>query len=193
MKKKKLLITLVCLFFTLVVIAPPVSETESLEQKYQEFLKVEEEKRVLLELQRYLLDIGFSESNNNPKAINLLGYCGEYQFGFEARKDVGFGHITLEEFRQNPEIWPKVDQDTAMVRYLKFNEEKLKKELLLIEQDSIFIKGILLTKSGLLAAAHLTGAGGVKKFIETKGKLDFEDCLGTSISDYLSKFSNYKF
>jgi hypothetical protein len=53
------------------------------------------------------------------------------------------------------------------------------------------IKGIEVTESGILAAAHLAGAGNVKKYLRSHGKIDVEDAFGTSISNYLDKFSGY--
>ena len=47
--------------------------------------------------------------------------------------------------------------------------------------------------SGILAAAHLSGPGNVKKFLRNKGATDFnkKDANGTSISDYIRIFKNY--
>jgi hypothetical protein len=47
------------------------------------------------------------------------------------------------------------------------------------------------TESGILAAAHLAGAGNVKKYLRSYGENDVEDAYGTSISEYLEKFSGY--
>ena len=53
------------------------------------------------------------------------------------------------------------------------------------------IKGILITKSGLIAASHLGGAGSLKKFLNSNGRVNKKDILGTSIYDYLRKFNDY--
>ena len=44
-------------------------------------------------------------------------------------------------------------------------------------------------RDGLKAVAHLGGVGGMKKYVRTKGEYNPSDALGTSLSDYYSKFS----
>ena len=53
------------------------------------------------------------------------------------------------------------------------------------------IRGVEVTESGILAAAHLAGAGNVKKYLRSNGRDNVEDAYGTSILDYLKKFSGY--
>ena len=49
----------------------------------------------------------------------------------------------------------------------------------------------LVTESGILAAAHLSGPGNVKKYLRSSGRLKFKDAFGTSIESYLISFSKY--
>ena len=53
------------------------------------------------------------------------------------------------------------------------------------------MNGIKITESGILAAAHLSGAGNVKKFLRSNGAHNFSDAYGSSIKSYLKKFSGY--
>jgi hypothetical protein len=53
------------------------------------------------------------------------------------------------------------------------------------------INGVEITESGLVAAAHLGGAGSVKKYLRSNGRNGFKDGFGTSLSSYIRKFSNY--
>ena len=55
------------------------------------------------------------------------------------------------------------------------------------------INNILITESGIIAAAHLSGPGNVKKFLRNNciNNLDFKDINGTKISDYIKVFRNY--
>jgi hypothetical protein len=53
------------------------------------------------------------------------------------------------------------------------------------------IRNIVITKSGMIAASHLGGAGSLQKFLNSKGKMNSKDVFGTSIYDYLKKFRNY--
>ena len=53
------------------------------------------------------------------------------------------------------------------------------------------IGGVLITESGILAAAHLAGPGSVKKFLRSYGAIGFTDAYGTSIRNYMKRFSGY--
>ena len=53
------------------------------------------------------------------------------------------------------------------------------------------INGIRITESGILAAAHLAGAGNVKKYLRSNGTFQFSDAYGTTIQHYLKKFAGY--
>jgi hypothetical protein len=54
------------------------------------------------------------------------------------------------------------------------------------------IRGVVISKSGMIAASHLGGAGSLKKFLKTNGRINKKDIFGTSISDYLKRFGNYE-
>jgi hypothetical protein len=53
------------------------------------------------------------------------------------------------------------------------------------------IRGIEITESGMLAAAHLAGAGNVKRYLRSFGKKDVMDDYGTNIAFYMKEFSGY--
>ena len=53
------------------------------------------------------------------------------------------------------------------------------------------IKGIKLTKSGILMGAHLVGARKAKKFFNSNGKIDPVDGNVVHVSKYISMFSGY--
>jgi hypothetical protein len=53
------------------------------------------------------------------------------------------------------------------------------------------INGLVITKSGMIAASHLGGAGSLEKFLNSNGRINKKDVLGTSIYAYLKKFSCY--
>jgi len=53
------------------------------------------------------------------------------------------------------------------------------------------INGVVITKSGMIAASHLGGAGSLEKFLDSNGKINGTDIFGTSIYDYLKKFRYY--
>jgi hypothetical protein len=54
------------------------------------------------------------------------------------------------------------------------------------------IKGVVITKSGMIAASHLGGAGTLAEFLNSNGKINRKDIFGTSIYDYIKKFSAYE-
>jgi hypothetical protein len=106
----------------------------------------------------FLDAIGFRESSNNYKVVNRFGYLGKYQFGRKTLNAIGFKNVSNREFLANPSI-----QEKAMLTLLKQNKHTLlRKEI--AKYSGKVINGIYITESGILAAAHLAGAGNVKKF-----------------------------
>jgi len=130
----------------------------------------------------FLQDIGFRESTNNYKAVNQFGYLGKYQFGRKTLNAIGFKDVTNREFLANPSI-----QEEAMLVLLKRNKYTLRREIKKYVGKTIH--GVYITESGLLAAAHLAGAGNVRRFFR-KG-YEFRDGNGTKMTSYMVKFSNY--
>ena len=126
--------------------------------------------------------IGFIESENKYKKVNSLGYLGKYQFGIETLKSVGI--YDRSAFLNSPEL-----QEKAFVALLAKNKWELKKEI--EKHEGTIINGIRITESGILAAAHLGGAGSVKKFFRHNGKRNFRDAYGTSITSYMKIFGGY--
>jgi hypothetical protein len=133
------------------------------------------------ELNNFLTDIGFRESGNRYDIINKWGYMGKYQFGKSTLKGLGF-KVTKNEFLSNPQL-----QEEAMIALLLHNKEKLQKYIDVFDGQTI--NGMLITESGILAAAHLGGQGSVKRYFK-HGKV-FRDGYGTKITSYMEKFSGY--
>ena len=75
-----------------------------------------------------------------------------------------------------------------MQTLLERNKKSLRKFIKLYDRK--YVGGVYVTESGILAAAHLGGAGNVKKWFRTRE--DFKDGLGTSITSYMEIFSGYK-
>ena len=130
----------------------------------------------------FLQDIGFRESTNDYKAVNQFGYLGKYQFGRKTLNAIGFKNVSNREFLANPSI-----QEEAMLVLLKRNKRTLRREIKKYVGETI--NGIYITESGILAAAHLGGAGNVRKFFR-KGH-EFEDGNGTKMTSYMIRFSDY--
>ena len=130
----------------------------------------------------FLQDIGFRESTNDYKAVNQFGYLGKYQFGRKTLNAIGFKDVSNREFLANPSI-----QEEAMLVLLKRNKRTLRREIKKYVGKTI--NGVYITESGLLAAAHLAGAGNVRRFFR-KG-YEFRDGNGTKMTSYMIKFANY--
>lgn len=160
-----------------------------LEQVKEQIEEEKKEERRMLEWERFLAHLAFSESSGNPDTVNTLGYIGKYQFGRAALRDIGFD-VDFDEFRTNPSgVFPEDVQDLAIEAWFERNERLLRKE---IERYSgTIVNGTPITKAGILAASHLGGVGGVKRFFRTSGAHNPSDAYGTSISKYMNKFSGF--
>lgn len=80
-------------------------------------------------------------------------------------------------------------QEKAFKALLARNKWELRKEI--DRYEGKVIKGVKITESGILAAAHLGGAGSVKSFLKSNGNNGFTDGFGTSLKSYLRKFGGY--
>lgn len=129
----------------------------------------------------FLQAIGHRESGNRYDIVNTYGYMGRYQFGKSTLKGLGFD-VTADEFINSPYI-----QEKAMQKLLLHNKKKLDK--FIDKYEGEVLHGVLITESGVLAAAHLAGAGNVKKFFR-KG-YEFKDGFGTKMTSYMTQFSGY--
>lgn len=126
--------------------------------------------------------LGWKESQGKYKKVNSLGYLGKYQFGIETLKTVGIKNTN--RFLNNPQL-----QEKAFVALLAKNKWELRS---VIERyEGTVMNGILITESGILAAAHLGGVGSVKKYFRYNGKKYFRDAYGTSLRSYMKKFGGY--
>lgn len=189
MKRRKLFLLIIVLFtFSQISFAPNLSEDKIAEGLILWQIRLDKEKRDK-EMEKFLEAVAYSESRGNPKAYNMYGYIGKYQFGYSARKSCGFGDITFNDFMRNPSIWSETDQDTAMIRLLSKNEVHLRE--IIHRYNGVIIRGIEITKSGILAAAHLAGAGGVKQYFAYGHNP--ADAYGTGLEDYLVRFSGFNF
>tara|TARA_E500000318_G_scaffold94676_1_gene94120 strand:- start:304 stop:897 length:594 start_codon:yes stop_codon:yes gene_type:complete len=181
------LLSVVSAFARIVYITPKVEVIE-VQPIIKPFDIIEPKLEVKIEIpvvkshNKFLDDIGFRESSNNYKAVNQFGYLGKYQFGRKTLNAIGFEEISNYEFLSNPEI-----QEEAMLVLLQKNRHTLRREIKKYVGETI--NGIYITESGILAAAHLGGAGNVRKFFR-KGH-EFEDGNGTKMTSYMIIFSDY--
>ena len=126
--------------------------------------------------------LAFRESQGNYFIINTLGYIGKYQFGIGTLQLMGVYNAT--QFLNDPDL-----QERVFHTNISRNKWILRREIRSFSGKKI--RGIRITESGILAAAHLAGAGNVKKYLRSYGKRDVQDAYGTKISDYIAMFSGY--
>ncbi len=126
--------------------------------------------------------IAIKESQGLYKLVNRYGYMGKYQFGKSALRALGI--TDANAFLNNPHL-----QERAFRALLSKNKWELRKEI--TKYEGKLIKGVKITESGLLAAAHLAGAGSVKNFLKSNGNNGFRDGFGTSLKSYIKKFGGY--
>lgn len=126
--------------------------------------------------------LAFKESRGDYFTVNKFGYLGKYQFASETLKLIGV--YNPDSFLNDPEL-----QEKAFKANVERNKWILRKDIERFEGKKI--EGVIVTESGILAAAHLAGAGSVKKFLRSNGNENFSDAFGTSITYYLKRFSGY--
>ena len=126
--------------------------------------------------------LGFKESGGDYTVINDFGYMGKYQFGRGTLKMIGIRDTHL--FLNTPDL-----QEAAFYANASRNKWILRRDITRF-QDQV-INGVRITESGILAAAHLAGAGNVKKYLRSGGTNSFSDGFGTSIKYYFKKFADY--
>ena len=136
---------------------------------------------IVYNLDTFLYEMAKRESSNRYHVVNQYGYMGAYQFGSKTLKDLGY-NVTRKEFLSNPAL-----QEEAMLKLLKANKHTLRRQIK--KYDGKLVNGVLVTESGLLAAAHLVGAGSVRKWVRN-GK-EFKDGNGVTLVSYLKRFNGY--
>jgi len=132
-------------------------------------------------LDTFLYDMAERESSNRYDVVNQYGYMGAYQFGSQTLKNLGY-EVSRKEFLSNPML-----QEEAMLKLLKANKHTLRRQIK--KYDGKLVNGVLVTESGLLAAAHLVGAGTVRKWVRNGKK--YTDGNGVDLTSYLVKFNGY--
>ena len=156
-------------------------------------------------LQQFLTDLGARESGGKYNILNKYGYAGKYQMGEMGLVDAGYyckpnkkynndwsgiftgkdGVKSIQDFLNNPTA-----QENAQIIFKKKQWGYLKS----VGADKYIgkiINGYTITPSGLLAGAHLKGAGSVIKYLKSNGQIIEKDGFGTSIESYIKKFAGY--
>lgn len=134
----------------------------------------------------------FKESSCNYYKIHPSGAMGGYGFMESTLSDLGI-FISRKSFVKNPKIFTQELQEQALDSLLRYNEALLKPIIKKYIWKTIYPKGyrkIVITRAGLLAAAHIAGAGGVINYF--KYGYVAKDTFGTSLLDYMQEFEKTK-
>lgn len=126
--------------------------------------------------------LAFKESQGIYNIINHYGYVGKYQFAPTSLLAIGVTDI--DGFRLNSKL-----QEEAFIAFTSRNKWLLRKYI--TQYEGKVINGVEITESGVLAAAHLAGAGNVKKYLRSYGSYQFSDAFGTTLQSYLKRYSGY--
>ena len=156
-------------------------------------------------LEDFLTDLGARESGGKYNIMNKYGYAGKYQMGEMALIDAGYytkhnqrynndwsGKFlgkdnvnSIQDFLNNPKA-----QENAQIIFKKKQWGYLN-ALGADKYTGKVINGYTITPSGLLAGAHLKGAGSVIKYLKSNGQIAEKDGFGTSVETYMKKFAGY--
>jgi len=126
--------------------------------------------------------IAIKESLGKYRLVNTFGYMGKYQFGKSTLRTIGINNT--HTFLRSPRL-----QERAFKALLARNKWELRREI--NRYEGKIINGVKITESGLLAAAHLGGAGSVKSYLRSNGRNGFTDGYGTSLRSYIKRFGGY--
>ena len=127
-------------------------------------------------------ELAFKESSGKLNSINPFGYMGKYQFGKSTLRLIGVWNY--KKFLRSEKL-----QDKALKALISRNKWVLRREIR--KYTGKVINNVLITESGIVAAAHLGGPGAVKRYLRSNGTNVFRDGFGTSIQSYLKRFSGY--
>jgi len=126
--------------------------------------------------------LAFRESGGRYDIVSSFGYLGKYQFGKSTLERFDIHDIQL--FLDSPEL-----QEETFMALCSVNKWILRKEIK--KKVGKKINGVEITESGILAAAHLAGAGNINRYLKTNGQYRFKDAFGSSMQHYLKTFGGY--
>ena len=132
--------------------------------------------------QAFLDKLALSESSGKTDAEITIKdgrkFTGKYQFG--AARLADYKKATKEKFST-----ADFKQDEALQdKVATWHFSDISSEI-----DKLGDKAKGYDRDGLKAVAHLSGIGGMKNFVRSKGQYNPKDQLGTSLQDYYDKFS----
>ena len=135
--------------------------------------------------------MSFIESSYNIDTINNSNHYGKYQFGKTTLFSLGISNEVIDSIFTKKLTLSESKQDELFIKLLRRNESILK-DYIDFNNNKYFIlnngDSILITKSGILAAAHLGGPGSVVNLF--RDSINKSDSNGTTLLCYMKKFSD---
>jgi Ca2+-binding RTX toxin-like protein len=148
--------------------------------------------------------VRLQESTNNYQAVNPFGYLGAYQFGESALAELGYA-LKTGNYTDNANIgWtgkdgikstadflnsPSVQDSAATAWFAKLWSQIRQYDIEFYDNQTL--NGVHLTQSGMIAGAHLVGAGALNAFITSGGTTIARDGNGIPITTYIQQFADY--
>lgn len=143
--------------------------------------------------------LGSRESTDDYSVVNQYGYMGKYQLGSLALQDIGFkdkngnwtekansyGIYCQNDFLSSPSV-----QDIAFDLYVKKQQSYIH-NLGLDKYIGQTMNGVLITESGLVAAAHLVGVGSLEEALKSGNLTSAKDGNGVEAKEYMESFGGY--
>lgn len=151
----------------------------------------------------FLKALGDRESGGNYGAVNRYGYLGKYQMGELAMIDLGYyrrdgtsaNDWKSSYFTSKDGIRSKADflaspavQEKAVKAYMVLQWGYMAS---VQQYEGQTVNGTKITLSGMLAGAHLVGAGSVAKYLKSGGDNASYDGNGVSVLNYVKLFAAY--
>lgn len=145
----------------------------------------------------FLEALGVRESSGRYDNDKNPYYHGKYQMGLDALHEAKYydknkgvflgknGIDSVKDFLNNPAA-----QEDAIRRFTNSQWKQVQSNCGYLYKGQT-INGVKLTDSGVIAGAHLVGAGGVCTYIKTNGKTIPRDKYGTTVEEYIRKFAGY--
>lgn len=147
-------------------------------------------------------DLGLREASGNPRILEKLNgnHYGLFQMGRAALADVGYydkarkawtgrdNINSLNDFLNNPQVQKKAISEYHATIYKRYH---------LSQYEGMEINGVVLTKSGLIAGAHLVGDKKFSDFLKQVKKGIIPDKIpadsnGVTCIDYARDFASYE-
>lgn len=138
------------------------------------------------DLEDFLAQLAFWESSGVSDTVSASGMLGKYQFSPTTLRHLGYTG-TFEAFLADDAL-----QDQYVLLLLEQNRDALARTIRRLEGSQVH--GVRITKSGLLAGAHLVGVGGVLAFLyPDRYSFPTSDGNGVPVSRYIHHFSGFQF